>query len=70
MDKVILIGEELYKKMAQLKKIFTDGESWQVYYLDETTGEKWVEEYPLSSTHGGGAPQLRLIDEFPPNVKH
>jgi hypothetical protein len=66
MDKVILVGEDFYKKRETLKKIFIDKEKWLVYYLDEITGQKWVEEYPHAEMHGGGPPQLRLIEEFPP----
>jgi hypothetical protein len=62
---VILNGKELYAKLEVLTKVKADGENWKIYYLDESTNEKWVIEYPNSEYHGGGAPQLRLIDKFP-----
>lgn len=45
-----------------------DSINWKTYYVDEKTGEKWMEEYPFAEAHGGGPPQLRLINEFPPNA--
>jgi hypothetical protein len=54
-----------YNKKNSLQKIKTDNVNWKIYYLDPVTNEKWVEEYPLSEAHGGGAPQLRLLDKFP-----
>lgn len=61
----IIKGEELYTKKGTLKKVKTDNINWAVYYLDETTGEKWIEEYPFSEMQGGGPPQLRLLNCFP-----
>jgi len=65
MYKLIDNLDELYKKEASLKKIKIDNINWLTYYLDENTGQKWVKEYPHSEYHGGGAPQLRLIEKFP-----
>jgi len=61
----IIKGIELESKEIQLKKVKTDSINWLVYYLDETTNEKWVKEYTHSEYHGGGFPQLRLIHKFP-----
>ena len=61
----ILEGEELYKKVETLKKVKVDGNNWLIYFLDESNNQKWVQEYPNSEYHGGGAPQLRLIEKFP-----
>lgn len=63
--KIVLVGEDLYKKRDTLKKVFTDKEKWLVFYIDEKSGEKWVEEFPYAEMHGGGPPLLRLINEFP-----
>lgn len=63
MENHVIQGEEFYKKKETLKKLKVD--NWVIYYLDETTGEKWIEEYPFSEMQGGGPPQLRLIDKFP-----
>ena len=57
--------EDFYNKKEVLTKIRVDNVNWLIYYVDETTKEKWVEEYPNSEAHGGGAPQLRLISKFP-----
>lgn len=65
MKSIKIEGDELYKKRESLTKIKVDQENWNVYYLDESTQDKWVEEYPHSEMHGGGAPQLRLIEKFP-----
>jgi len=61
----IIKGDEFYKKRDQLKKLQTDKVNWNIYYIDETTGEKWIQEYPDSELHGGGAPQLRNVAKFP-----
>jgi len=63
MEPIIIVGEEFYKKREQLKLIRQL--NWENFYLDETTNEKWIEEFPHSEMHGGGPPQLRLIDKFP-----
>jgi hypothetical protein len=66
MEKEIIIkNSELYTKKVSLKKIKVDNINWVVYYLDEETKEKWVEEYPGAEYHGGGSPQLRRIEKFP-----
>ncbi|HET9057246.1 MAG TPA: Imm27 family immunity protein [Chitinophagaceae bacterium] len=65
MENIILKGSELNEKKPSLKKVEVDKVNWKVYYLDEKTNEKWVEEYPHSEMHGGGPPQLRLLDKFP-----
>jgi hypothetical protein len=61
----VIEGLELEAKEKQLKKIKTDSENWLIYYLDEKSLDRWVKEYPNSSHHGGGAPQLRKIEKFP-----
>lgn len=61
----VLFGEKLYKKIDTLKEVRVDSEKWEIYYIDEATGEKWLQEYPNSEYHGGGAPLLRLVDKFP-----
>lgn len=60
-----LEGDEMYKKIETLKQVSIDGVNWQIYYLDEISGEKWIKEYPESQYHGGGSSQLRLINKFP-----
>jgi hypothetical protein len=62
-ENVILIGEKFYEKQKRLKLV--KQLNWENYYIDELTSEKWLEEYPNSQLHGGGVPQLRLIEKFP-----
>ena len=61
----VLLGNEMELKIDQLKEIKVDSENWLIYYIGENIQEKWVKEYPNSEYHGGGAPQLRMIDKFP-----
>jgi Immunity protein 27 len=46
---------------TKLKKVRSDPEKWEVEYVDEATGEKWLLDYPNSEEHGGGVPRLRRI---------
>jgi hypothetical protein len=65
MDKIIDDISELYKKTKTLKEIKIDAVNWVTYYLDEQTGEKWIEEHIFSEMQAGGPPQLRLLVKFP-----
>jgi len=60
-----LSGTLLYEKIESLNQVKVDSSTWQVFYLDPLTGEKWVKEYPQSELHGGGPPILFSIDKFP-----
>ena len=64
-EMTIIDGADFYTKRDSLKQIQIDGVKWLIYYLDEKTCEKWIEEYLHSELHGGGLPQLRKIDKFP-----
>lgn len=46
---------------SRLKKVRVDGETWEVEYIDEVTGERWILDYPQSERHGGGSPRLRRM---------
>jgi hypothetical protein len=61
----IIRGNDFYAKKAILTKVKVDNINWSVYYIDNNTKERWVEEYVNSEYHGGGAPQLRLLEKFP-----
>jgi len=61
----ILSSSELYKKLEDLTEVDKDDLRWLTFYLDEKTGERWVKDYPSSEYHGGGAPRLRRVKEFP-----
>jgi hypothetical protein len=56
-------GKLYYDKIKTLKEV--NKENWVVFYVDVKTGEKWINEYPESSGHGGGSAILRRIDRFP-----
>lgn len=63
MNEVVIVGNPMELKLQTLKCV--SGEDWDTYYLDESTNEKWIKEYPNSEYHGGGAPQLKKIEKFP-----
>lgn len=65
MEKIITDLNELYAKEEKLTEVKVDAVNWITYYLDEQTGEKWIEERLYPEMHAGGPPQLRLIDKFP-----
>lgn len=65
MIEVIIYGDDFYRKRELLEKVRVDAVNWLVYYIDNSTGEKWVEEYIYPEMQGGGPPQLRLINLFP-----
>lgn len=56
-------GQLFYAKIKTLKEV--KNENWEIYYIDEQTGEKWKREYPESWQHGGGSAILHKIDKFP-----
>ena len=64
MDKIVDDINELYKKTKTLKEIKIDAVNWVTYYLDEQTGEKWIEEHIFSEMQAGGPPQLRCLFNF------
>jgi len=65
MENIIIKGLDFYSKRKGLKEVQIDNVNWVSYYLDEISGEKWIEEYPYAEMQAGGPPQLRLIDKFP-----
>lgn len=52
-------AEALMYAEAHLKRIRVDADNWEVEYIDDSTGELWVMDYPESELHGGGSPRLR-----------
>jgi len=45
-----------------LTKISTDESGWFILYVDPEDGRYWEFSYPTSEYHGGGAPQLKLLE--------
>ena len=35
--------------------------NWEIEYLDPSTGDRWLMDYPHSEMHGGGPPRLRRL---------
>jgi hypothetical protein len=44
-----------------LKQVRVDPENWEIEYVDERTGEKWLMDYPHAELQGGGSPRLRRV---------
>lgn len=65
MSNIINDIDEIERKLSTFTEVRVDPTNWNIYYIEESTGEKWQKEYPNSEHHGGGAPQLRKIDKFP-----
>ena len=64
MRDVFLKDKELIAKEEILKKIANDKTNWYTYFIDRDSN-RWIKEYQNSENHGGGNPQLRLIEKFP-----
>ncbi|ESU24560.1 hypothetical protein FLJC2902T_32000 [Flavobacterium limnosediminis JC2902] len=64
MNNKILQGDDFIATKKTLRKITTDESGWNIYYIDNDSN-RWIEEYPNSEYHGGGLPQLRLLEKFP-----
>ena len=62
---VYTLLNEIYAKIETLQKVRVDADNYCTYYIDNASGEKWVKEHPESEYHGGGVPQLRLLEKFP-----
>jgi hypothetical protein len=60
-EKDELHGADAVAFAKRLKNLKTNPDTWEVEYVDEDTGEKWLMDYPNSEYHGGGSPRLRKI---------
>ena len=47
---------------AHLREVRADPDKWEVEYVDDTTGERWLMDYPQGHRQGGGSPRLRRQD--------
>ena len=47
-----------------LKEVKVDQVKWETYYIDEKTGEKWIEFFPHGELHGGGSPHLKKVEKW------
>jgi len=44
---------------SRLRKLSVNAETWEVEYVDDDTGQRWVMDHPQSELQGGGPPRLR-----------
>lgn len=42
-----------------LRELRVDAVAWEIEYIDDSTLEIWVMDFPQSELHGGGPPRLR-----------
>jgi hypothetical protein len=54
----VLRGAEALEYAKHLRKAGVDAERWEIEYIDEGTGDRWLLDYPESERHGGGSPRL------------
>lgn len=43
---------------TRLREVRRNAETWEIEYVDDTTGDHWILDYPQSGEHGGGVPRL------------
>lgn len=46
----LILGKDFYTKRGQLRLI--QQLNWENYYIDDNSGNKWVEEYPIQKCMG------------------
>ena len=56
-----LRGAEGFGICERLRKVGVDAERWEIEYIDDGTGDRWLLDYPESEQHGGGSPRLRKL---------
>ena len=47
---------------SHLQKLGVDATGWETIYSDPDDNRLWEHTYPHSEMHGGGPPELRVID--------
>lgn len=53
-----------------LKMLGTDTSGWDVLYRDDADGRLWELTYPQSDSHGGGPPQLTVVEPEQAKAKY
>jgi len=53
-----------------LIQVATDDTGWVLLYKDPDDGRYWELSYPHSEAHGGGAPELRLLNDVEAQHKY
>lgn len=56
---VELIGRNAIEFASKLRLVSTDSQNWVTHYMDDSTGKRWVMDYPDAELQGGGSPRLR-----------
>ncbi|NDC83801.1 hypothetical protein EB093_09115 [bacterium] len=64
-----LTGDRLIEMRKSLLKIAVDAKLWEKYFINPTTKERWIEDYPQSELQGGGPPRLRKVERFPDEIE-
>jgi hypothetical protein len=54
-----LSGAAAVEYAKRLRKVSVNAQTWEVEYIDDATGQRWVMDYPQSELQGGGPPRLR-----------
>jgi hypothetical protein len=62
---IVLYGEFRDQKIATLRCLGTNPKRRETYYVDEESGEKWIQEYSGYERPGTDSSQLRKVFEFP-----
>lgn len=44
---------------THLRKTRVNADTWETEYINDSTGERWILDYPEAELHGGGSPRLR-----------
>jgi hypothetical protein len=55
-------GTDAVDYAKNLRKVRVDAVAWEIEYIDDATGERWLMDYPRGDLQGGGPPRLRRIE--------
>jgi hypothetical protein len=55
---------------SHLKELGRDESGWDALYRDPDDGRLWELTHPRSDAHGGGPPQLRVLNEAEARTKY
>lgn len=51
-----------YLTENHLEKLAVNESGWEILYRDPNDGRFWVKWFPQSEMHGGGPPELKVIE--------
>ena len=55
-------NEAIQYAREHLQQVRIDAARWETEYVCPLTRLRWIEDYPHSELHGGGAPRLRRVN--------